>query len=318
MNSATTTGFDYKRIPFFALLAVVFLPLISPGISLLCGLLVGLFFIQPAPKKTKNITKLLLQFSIVGLGFGMNLFEVAKVGSNGFLFTLISLVLAMLLGYLLGRWMRLDKKISYLISIGTAICGGSAIAAVSQVMKADEHQVSVSIGIVFILNAIALFVFPWVGHLYQMDQHAFGLWSAIAIHDTSSVVGAASHYGGVALQDATTVKLARALWIIPATLVTAYFFQNKESRFSFPWFILFFLVASGISTYLAIPAEVKGSIVAIAKTGFRVTLFLIGTGISKSAIRAVGARPMLHGIILWLIISAASLFLILNFSVQAG
>lgn len=308
-------GIDYRSFPFYLLLAVVFLSGISPGLSLLCGLFVGLFFIQPNPKKTRSITKYLLQVSIVGFGFGMNLFKVAQAGTNGFFYTVISLVLAMTLGYLLGRWMRLDTKISYLISTGTAICGGSAIAAVSQVMKADEHQISVSIGIVFILNAIALFVFPWIGHMYHMDQHAFGLWSAIAIHDTSSVVGAAAHYGDVALMDATTIKLARALWIIPVTLLTAYFFHTKESRFSFPWFILFFLLASACSTCFSIPDVFKVNAVAASKTGFRITLFLIGTGISKQAIRSVGLKPMVHGVLLWLVLSITSLFVIVKIGV---
>ena len=304
--------FNYRTIPFYVvLIAVLFLGW-SPAISLLLGLVIGIFFIQPNPKRTRTITKYLLQFSIVGLGFGMNLINVMKAGSSGFLYTLVSLSFALILGYLLGRWMKLDNKISYLISTGTAICGGSAIAAVSQAMKADEHQVSVSIGIVFILNAVALFVFPFVGHYFQMDQHTFGLWAAIAIHDTSSVVGAATQYGHEALENATTIKLARSLWIIPMTFLTANIFKNKESRFSFPWFILFFLVASAISTYLPLPNEISIPVVAFAKIGFKATLFLIGSGITKQALRNVGFKPMLHGLFLWVVISAISLCLIIG------
>lgn len=309
----TTMTRDFaKTIPFYVLLLVVVTSRISPGISLLLGLVVGLFFIQPHTKEVKKITKYLLQVAIVGLGFGMNLHAVIEAGSDGFLFTILSLTLAMGVGYLLGRWLRLDSAISYLVSVGTAICGGSAIAAVSQVMKTDDRNISVSIGIVFILNAVALFLFPLIGESLHLSQHVFGMWAAIAIHDTSSVVGAASHYGNEALLTATTVKLARALWIIPMTFVTAYFFKSPNSVSVFPWFILFYLVASAIHTYTAIPEEWVGWIVGAAKVGFSITLFLIGTSISKDAVRSVGVRPMIHGVVLWVLILSTSLFFLMR------
>lgn len=274
------------------------------------GLVTGIFFKQPYQKQVKKVTKYLLQVSIVGIGFGMNLQKVLSAGSDGFVFTLLSLAAAMGLGYLLGRWLKIDQRISYLVSVGTAICGGSAIAAVSQVLKADERDISVSIGIVFILNAVALFIFPPIGHFAGLDENSFGIWAAIAIHDTSSVVGASAQYGDSALMTATTIKLARALWIIPMTLLTALLFRTKSSAAAFPWFILFFLLASAVATYTAIPIEFSASVVKLAKTGFSVTLFLIGSGLSKDAIRHVGVKPLIHGVVLWIVILTTSLLLL--------
>jgi uncharacterized integral membrane protein (TIGR00698 family) len=214
------------------------------------------------------------------------------------------------IGYLLGRLLKVDTTISYLISCGTAICGGSAIAAISQSLRADEKDISVSIGTVFILNAIALFIFPSIGNYFHLTQQQFGIWAAIAIHDTSSVVGAASKYGNEALMTATTVKLARALWIIPLVLLTSFIFKHQSSAKAFPWFILFFVIASVINSYLNVPLSVTANIFKAAKTGFSITLFLIGTGISVKALKQVGAKPLLQGIVLWVIIIVASLFLI--------
>lgn len=305
---------QFRVVTFFFSLFVILIFGLSPGMSLLAGLFVGLFFGQPFPRFTKTATKYLLQISIVGLGFGMNLNKVMVAGKEGFVFTLLSLIAAMSLGWLLGKWLGVDRKTSYLISTGTAICGGSAIAAVSQAMDADDRQISVSIGIVFILNAVALIVFPAIGHWLSLDEHTFGLWSAIAIHDTSSVVGAAAQFGDSALMTAATVKLARALWIIPMTFVTAMIFRTKESKFAFPWFILFFLAASSVSTFIPFPYDWSTSLVRLAKTGFVVTLFLIGTGISKEAIKHVGVRPLLQAVILWLIVLSASLFVLIKLS----
>ena len=269
-------------------------------------------FSNPFPKQSKNITKYLLQGAIIGLGFGMNFSKVIEAGREGFVFTLMTIGAAMGLGYLLGKWLKVEKSISYLISVGTAICGGSAIAAVSQVIKADDKIISVSIGTVFILNAVALFIFPPIGVWFGMSQEQFGIWAAIAIHDTSSVVGAASHFGNEALMTATTVKLARALWIIPLALITSIVFKKQSSASSFPWFILFFVLASLVNTYFSIPENISSAILTISKAAFSVTLFLIGAGISLQTIKKVGARPLIQGVLLWLFILVTSLYVILN------
>ncbi|MFM2135417.1 MAG: hypothetical protein RL021_817 [Bacteroidota bacterium] len=302
---------NLRRLPFYLFLLVILAAGLSPSLSLLLGLVVGVFFTNPHPTQAKSVSKYLLQASIVGLGFGMNLMKVAAAGSDGFIYTLISLVATLSIGYLIGKWLRLESAMSYLISVGTAICGGSAIAAVSAVMKPDERNVSVSIGIVFILNAVALLVFPPIGRHFGLDEHSFGVWAAIAIHDTSSVVGAASQYGDTALMTATTIKLARALWIIPITLITARYFHSGKSGASFPWFILWFLAASAVSTYLPVPAEISAVIVRFAKSGFSLTLFLIGSGITRDALRSVGLRPMIHGVVLWLLVLSVSLFFLM-------
>ena len=282
----------------------------SASIALVLGLLVGLLFRNPYPKQTKIYTKYLLQVSVIGLGFGMNFTKVMEAGRDGFAFTLLTISFAMGIGYLLGILFKVERVISHLISCGTAICGGSAIAAVSQALHADDHDISVSIGTVFILNAVALFIFPPIGELLHLSQHQFGIWSAIAIHDTSSVVGAASKYGNDALMFATTIKLARALWIIPLVVLTSFIFKNKNSPSSFPWFIIFFVAASLVNSYLRLPVELTTDIVNVAKTGFSVTLYLIGTGLSIAALKKVGARPMLQGVTLWIIILLVSLFFV--------
>ena len=305
-----TTLNTFTRLPFYLFLAIILVTGASPALSLLLGLVIGIFFTHPHPSPAKSISKYLLQASIVGLGFGMDLVKVAAAGSDGFLYTLLSLAATLTAGYFLGKWLRLETAMSYLISVGTAICGGSAIAAVSAVMKPDERNVSVSIGIVFILNAVALLVFPMIGSYFGLDEHTFGIWAAIAIHDTSSVVGAAAQYGDTALMTATTIKLARALWIIPVTLFTARYFHADKSGAAFPWFILWFLAASAASTYLSIAPEISNTIVRFAKTGFSLTLFLIGSGITRDALRSVGLRPMVHGTLLWLLVLTVSLFLL--------
>lgn len=281
--------------------------------GLLLGLLCGVVFGNPYPGPTKIYTKYLLQYSIIGLGFGMNIAKVVEAGKDGFTFTMLSLSAAMGLGFLLGKILKVDRVISYLISVGTAICGGSAIAAVSQVMEADEKEISVSIGTVFILNAIALIIFPPIGHWAGLTQHQFGIWAAIAIHDTSSVVGASAMYGNEALMIATTIKLARALWIIPVALLTSFIFKKGSNASSFPWFILFFVVASVISTYTHLPPQLLSLILILSKTGFAITLSLIGSGISLEKLKAVGARPLLQGVLLWIVILLSSLFLVMNY-----
>jgi uncharacterized integral membrane protein (TIGR00698 family) len=300
------------RILFFACLLSILFFFISPSFALAMGIFIGMLFSNPFPKESKPVTKYLLQGAIIGLGFGMNFTKVIEAGREGFVFTLMTIGAAIGLGYLLGRWLKVERSISYLISVGTAICGGSAIAAVSQVIKADDKVISVSIGTVFILNAVALFIFPPIGEFFGMTQQQFGIWAAIAIHDTSSVVGAASQYGNESLMTATTVKLARALWIIPLALVTSVVFKKQSSASSFPWFILFFILASLLNTYFKIPEEISSIILKASKVAFSVTLFLIGAGISIDTIKKVGARPLIQGVLLWLVILLASLYVILN------
>ena len=307
-NNQTIAKFLFIAFP---LMVIVFMW--SASIALFLGLLIGLLFGNPFPKQTKLLTKYLLQVSIIGLGFGINFTSVMEAGRDGFVFTLITISLAMGIGYMLGAFFKVERVISHLISCGTAICGGSAIAAVSQALRADDNQISVSIGTVFILNAVALFIFPPIGEYFNLNEQQFGIWSAIAIHDTSSVVGAASKYGNDALMIATTVKLARALWIIPLVVLTSFIFKSKNSPWSFPWFILLFIAASIVNSYMRIPPKVSLEIVTIAKVGFSITLFLIGCGISVAALKKVGPRPLLQGVTLWVIVLGISLFFITKY-----
>ena len=283
---------------------------ISPPGALALGMLLALTFGNPYAAKTAKATKYLLQASVVGLGFGMDLQKVVAAGRTGVLFTIATIVGTLLLGYLIGRAMNIQRTTSHLISSGTAICGGSAIAAVGPVLNASDEEMSVSLGTVFILNSIALFVFPIIGHHLALSQTQFGVWSAIAIHDTSSVVGAASRYGMEALQIATTVKLTRALWIVPLTLGTALVFRRKNARITIPWFILWFLVASLIRTYIESPAW--ATIVTLARIGLTITLFLIGAGLSRKSLAAVGFRPLILGVVLWIAISTVSLWAVMQ------
>lgn len=300
-----------SKLLFFVFLGCILFFSLSPSISLTLGLCIGLLFTNPFSKPTKFITKYLLQLSVIGLGFGMHFDNVMAAGKDGFVYTILTISAAMGLGFLLGHLLKVNRIISYLISCGTAICGGSAIAAISQVVDAEEKDISVSIGIVFILNAVALFIFPPIGAFFHLTQQQFGIWAAIAIHDTSSVVGAAAHYGDEALQVATTVKLARALWIIPLALLTSVVFKKQSSARVFPYFILFFIIASLITSYTTIlSVELTHHILKISKIGFSVTLFLIGTGISIKALKEVGARPLLQGVLLWIFIILTSLFFI--------
>jgi uncharacterized integral membrane protein (TIGR00698 family) len=267
---------------------------------------------HPYLKHNKKYTTMLLQISVVGLGFGMNLHSALEAGKQGIGFTITSILGTLLLGALLGYWLKIDKKTSHLISSGTAICGGSAIAAVSPVIHAEEEQISVALGIVFILNSIALLIFPPIGHALNLTQKEFGIWSAIAIHDTSSVVGAAKVYGQEALEIPTTVKLTRALWIIPLALGTAIVYKDKSKKIKIPYFIGWFIVAMAINTYVPAIHPVAPYIVQVAKAGLTLTLFLIGSGLSKKTIRSVGVRPFIQGVILWLVISSTALWAVLS------
>lgn len=298
------------QLLFLALAVLSFSPLISPPIALLFGILFVNIFGKVL--ETDSFVKKLLQYSIVGLGFGINLNTAIEAGSQGFLFTVSTIALVMIFGLLLARILKIDKTIAQLISAGTAICGGSAIAAVAPILKANSKQTSVALGIVFVLNAVALFIFPEIGHFFNLTQNQFGIWSAIAIHDTSSVVGAASKYGNEALQIATTVKLARALWIIPLAFLIS-IFTKSEGKIKIPYFIGFFVLAILAGTYLPFLQNFNSIISEISRDTLKVALFLIGAGLSLQNLKNIGIKPLLLGIILWIFISSISLYAVLQF-----
>ncbi len=296
---------------FFIGIVACLLPFVSPAIALFMGLLLGFTVGNPYPQQSSKVSKYLLQFAVVGLGFGMNLHQSLQSGKEGMLFTIVSVIGVLSIGYWLGRKMLLDSKTSYLISSGTAICGGSAIAAVAPILRASPNQMSISLGTIFILNAIALFIFPPIGRLLQLTQEQFGMWAAIAIHDTSSVVGAGAAYGTKALEVATMVKLTRALWIIPISIATTFFFKQKESKIKIPWFIFFFILAMIANTVFNLPQNITAFIGMLSKKGMTVTLFLIGSGLSIKTLRTVGAKPLILGVTLWIVIGVVSLGVIL-------
>lgn len=286
---------------------------VTPPVALFLGLAFALLCGQAHPKFNKKVSKYLLQYSVVGLGFGMNLHASLASGKDGMEFTVLSVVGTMVIGWLIGRkFLKVDRDTSYLISSGTAICGGSAIAAVGPVLKAKDSEMSVALGTIFILNAIALFIFPVIGHWLNLDQHQFGTWAAIAIHDTSSVVGAGAAYGEEALEVATTIKLTRALWIIPLALVTSLVFKGSGKKISIPWFIFFFVAAIVFNTYaLEGYPQVSHAISGLARRGLTVTLFFIGASLSTDVLKQVGIKPLVQGVLLWLVISVGSLAYIL-------
>lgn len=284
---------------------------LTPAVALFVGILFSLILGTPYPKLAKKASKYMLQISVVGLGFGMNLHESLQAGKEGMIFTIISVMGVMILGVFLGKLLNINRKNSYLISSGTAICGGSAIAAVAPVIDADDNDTSLALITIFVLNAIALFIFPVIGHTLDLTQQQFGTWAAIAIHDTSSVVGAGAAYGDEALKVATTIKLTRALWIIPLAFASAFVFRTKGKRATIPWFIILFVVAMLINTYLPLPQVLTENIVFISKKLLTVTLFLIGCGLSVSALKKVGVKPLLLGVILWVIISVTTLLVVM-------
>lgn len=286
---------------------------VTPPVVLFIGLVFALLCGQAYPTFNKNVSKKLLQYSVIGLGFGMNLQASLASGKEGMLFTIISVIGTLLIGMFIGcKILKLNRNTSYLISSGTAICGGSAIAAVGPIIKAKDTDMSMALATVFILNAIGLFLFPALGHWLGLSQQEFGTWAAIAIHDTSSVVGAGAAYGEEALQVATTIKLTRALWIIPLALVTSIIFRSDGKKISIPWFILFFILAMLINTYLLTDYPEIGKFIAgIARKGLTITMFFIGASLSMDVIKSVGIRPLMQGILLWIIISAGSLIYIL-------
>ncbi|MBO9584695.1 MAG: putative sulfate exporter family transporter [Flavobacterium sp.] len=296
---------------FLVVILLCLFSIISPPIALLFGVLIVNLFGNPFVEFNHKAITFLLQFSVVGLGFGMNANSAVSAGKEGFVLTVFSIFSTLLFGFLLGKWLKTEKKTSHLISCGTAICGGSAIAAISPVIKSNENQASIALGVIFILNSIALFVFPFIGHQLDLSQKDFGLWCAIAIHDTSSVVGAANKYGAEALQVATTVKLARALWIIPISILTAFLFKSKNSRIKIPYFIGLFVIAMLVNTYIPSTAVFTAHFVGIAKVGLTITLFLIGATLNFATLRAVGVKPLLQGVFLWIFIAVLALLSIL-------
>ena len=291
---------------------------VTPPIALFIGLVYALSCGQAHPKFNKKMSKYLLQYSVVGLGFGMNLHAALQSGKEGMEFTIVSVIGTMIIGWLIGRKLfKVDPNTSYLVSSGTAICGGSAIAAVGPVIRAKDSEMSVALATIFVLNAVALFLFPIIGHALDMTQQEFGTWAAIAIHDTSSVVGAVQAYGEEALGVATTIKLTRALWIIPLALVTSLIFKTKDQKISIPWFIFFFILAMLVNTYLLGQSEtgiLVGNVInGFARKTLTITLFFIGASLSRDVLKAVGIRPLLQGILLWAVISLSTLAYIYYF-----
>jgi uncharacterized integral membrane protein (TIGR00698 family) len=290
------------------------MPFMDPPLALLLGFIIAQTIEHPFEKWNSIAINWLLKSSIVLLGFGMNLHKAFEAGKTGFIFTIFSIVITFLVGWLFGKKLGVDNKTSFLITSGTAICGGSAIAAVSPIVQANQKQMSVALGTVFILNSVALLLFPIIGHLLNLTEHQFGLWAAVAIHDTSSVVGAASKYGHESLQVATTVKLARALYIIPLSLITAYFYKSGNSKIKIPYFIGLFILTMIIGTYMPAFNSTYSVLVMIAKKGLTITLFLIGSGLSINKLKSVGAKPLIQGVGLWIFISIISLLSVIYFT----
>jgi uncharacterized integral membrane protein (TIGR00698 family) len=305
---------------FFLGLLVAASGVVSPAVALVGGVVFGFMVVHPLRSQSGELAKVLLQASVVGLGFGMDLRQVVQVGRAGFAYTAVSIVAAMTLGLLLGRLLSVGGNASFLITAGTAICGGSAIAALAPVLDANEEETSVAMGTVFLLNSVALLLFPAVGWGLHLSQGQFGLWAALAVHDTSSVVGASARYGAQALAVGTTVKLARALWIVPVTLVTAAVVARRakadpgkaaaQGKVTVPWFIFLFCVAAGVSTYLPRFGPAYGALNHLGKCGLTATLFLIGTGLSRRTLRQVGVKPLVQGVLLWVLVATVSLLLI--------
>ncbi len=297
------------RIIFILCLLISASGFVSPPVALAIGLVFGLALPHPYGKEAKKSSKFLLQASVVGLGFGMNLRQVIHAGRSGFVYTMLGISFALLAGMALGKLFNVHRVPAFLISTGTAICGGSAIAAVGPITEASDEEMAVALGTVFVLNSVALLIFPSIGAGLGLSQSQFGLWAALAIHDTSSVVGAAAKYGTEALAIATTVKLARALWIVPVSVGTA-MVRGAKAKIQWPWFIGLFCLAAVCETYLPAGAQEYAIAVKAAKIGLTATLFLIGSGISIATIKRVGHRPLMQGIILWLLVLTSSLWLI--------
>jgi len=298
------------KLLFWLLLLACCVPMVSAPMALTAGLVFGLVIGNPWKNSTSTWSRRLLQASVVGLGFGINLPMILQTGKDAFLYTAISISFTMLAGWLLGRLFKTPQRTSTLISFGTAICGGSAIAAMAPVIRAEGEETGVALATVFTLNSIALILFPPLGHLLGMGQQQFGLWSALAIHDTSSVVGAAAAYGGLALAIGTTVKLTRALWIMPSALLAAWF-TKSEGKAKFPFFIIGFIAAAAIKTALPQFEQLWHPLNSIARQSLVVTLFLIGSGLTREVLAKTGIKPLAQGITLWIAVSVTSAVAIL-------
>ncbi len=296
-----------SRVAFAAAVVLACFDFITPPIALIAGFGFSLLIGHPFPELNRKATNVLLKISVIGLGFGMNFQNAMHTSKEGFVLTFATIGFTLVLSLLLGKFLRVPPKTSHLLGSGTAICGGSAIAAIGPLVNADDKDMSVSLATIFVLNSFALFLFPIIGHALELTQQQFGLWSAVAIHDTSSVVGASSVYGDEALQIATTVKLARALWIIPLALVTAFLFKADSKTIAIPWFIFLFIAAMLMNTYIPFVDRFNDDIVKFSRTGLTITLFLIGAGLTLEKLKSVGWKPLLLGIILWVVISVSSL-----------
>jgi len=298
---------------FFAVcLLIVATGFVSPPFALAAGICLGLLVANPFELQSRKWSRILLQVSVVALGFGIDFGDVLRVGKISFLYTAVSISAALVLGLLLGRILKVRPKASFLISAGTAICGGSAIAALAPITHPDEEELAMSLGTVFTLNSVALLLFPAIGLAFHMTQTQFGLWTALAIHDTSSVVGAAAKFGVEALAVGTVVKLTRALWIIPVAVITALATKGSGARVQIPWFIGLFCLAALAKTELSAAGPVFSAFTHFGHIGLALTLFLIGTGITTKTMKQAGARVMIQGVALWVVVAALSLFFILR------
>ncbi|WP_187262627.1 YeiH family protein [Pontibacter beigongshangensis] len=299
------------RLTFAAALLLCLSPAVCAPVALVLGFCFSVLLGHPFERHNQKVINWLLKASVVGLGFGINAAGALAAAKQGLGITLLSVLITLLLGAAIGKLLHLGPKVSHLIASGTAICGGSAIAALAPVLRVNEKEMSVSLGTVFLLNAVALLIFPVLGHYLQLSQFQFGLWSAIAIHDTSSVIGAASAFGAEALEVATTVKLVRALWIVPVAFVSSFAFRVGNQKVELPWFIGLFVLAMLLHGYLPVAAELGRPVAMVSEAGLTITLFLVGAGLSLEKIKSAGWRPLLLGLTLWVLVAAVSLWGIL-------
>ncbi|HEX9109532.1 MAG TPA: putative sulfate exporter family transporter [Longimicrobiales bacterium] len=327
----------WRRALFLAVAAATLAPFATPALALGAGIAFALVLGNPFARSSARYSKLLLQACVVGLGFGMPLAAVLRAGASGVAYTIAGIATAIVLGLLIGHWLRVHGETSLLITAGTSICGGSAIAAVGPAIGAREEAMGIALATVFVLNAVALYLFPPIGHLLHLTQRQFAVWAAIAIHDTSSVVGAAAQYGPEALQRATVLKLARALWIVPLTIAAAAWARRRDAagqgqgtgasvasgapaapaerpRVKLPWFIGFFLLAAVVRTFAPMGLDpALNALAALARAGLALTLFLIGAGLTRAVLERVGVRPMLQGVLLWGAVGTLTLLAVYRF-----
>jgi len=284
---------------------------ISSWMALLAGIIFSFILGHPYPKLSQKAINIFLKIAVVGFGFGINIHDAISISTKSIWLTAGSILLIMVSGYLIAKLLELNKGEGHLITSGTAICGGSAIAAIAPITGASNQEISVSLGVVFLLNSIALLIFPPIGHFLNLSEFQFGMWSAIAIHDTSSVIGAAHSYGQESLKVATTVKMARVLWIIPISIYSIFLFKSKNTKIKIPWFILLFILATILNSYFPIHQDLQGYIASSSNSLLIVTLFLIGMSLSIERIRASGWKVLIFGVSLWVITAVFSLVLII-------